>query len=73
MSAHERDAVTLYSGLARTAPQWHWPVTEIVAGVMYDWADPATGKVGQCWTDEGGKWLQAPKGQDPVILEYWRP
>lgn len=38
-------------------------------GIWYDWADPETGKIGQCCLAESGKWKQAPLGNQPVVLE----
>lgn len=37
-------------------------------GIIYDWADPATNQVGQCWLNMDGSWFQDPRGENPVIL-----
>jgi hypothetical protein len=36
----------------------------------YDWFDPETGKYGQCRMGRDGRWLQAPRGVQPVVLAY---
>jgi len=35
----------------------------------YDWADPVTGQIGQCWRRDE-QWAQAPLGDEPVILAW---
>jgi hypothetical protein len=43
-------------------------VTEPSPGEIYDWADPSTGEVGQCWLTPHGLWKQPPLGPTPVVL-----
>ena len=39
-------------------------------GVWYDFADPRTGRYGQCQLRADGTWVQPPRGDAPVVLEW---
>ena len=66
---HERAALRLIESRqgARGGP---WiPVRTPQPGVWYDWANPATGQVGQCRCNRDG-WSAAPWGERPVVLAW---
>lgn len=63
-------AIALMASRAGKAASLWRPAGPLTPGVFYDWADPATGRVGQCWIGRDGDWVQAPLGGQPVVLEY---
>lgn len=72
MTPHEAEAVAL---MRRRCPKdpgdWAPLGRDPAIGVWYDWADPATGKVGQACASAAG-WHQDPRGERPVLLVYRR-
>lgn len=72
MNAHQQAAVALMATKAR-GQRREWRPAAPVPGQWLDWADPATGKVGQCLMDADGAWKQAPLGEQPVVLAWQGP
>ena len=74
---NNNEAAEAYAKIAgRNSAGWR-PIKEPVPGVWYDFYDLATGKFGQCLKNEDGTWHQAPRGNDPTMLEFnrhgWQP
>ena len=70
--AHDGKAVSLFAAKANCNVKSLSVVTDLRDGYWYDWADPDTGKIGQC-RRVGGRWTQAPEGKRPVVLRYEKP
>lgn len=70
--AHEGKAVSLFAAKANCNVKSLSVVTDPKDGYWYDWADPDTGKIGQC-RRVSGQWTQAPEGKRPVVLRYEKP
>lgn len=72
MTEHEASARVAYAAICGQ-PERRWSVVRRPEpGVWYDFFDPATGKYGQCCMGEDWNWKQDPRGERPVILEYYR-
>lgn len=68
LTPHEQAAIALARRKMANARGTWVPVRGEPVG-WHDWADPATGRVGQCLRRDGA-WVQAPLGDDPVVLAY---
>jgi hypothetical protein len=67
---YEREAVRLMERRQPSKRPGGWvPVRNPLPGVWYDWADPFSGKVGQCRRGAEG-WTQGPRGLRPVVLAW---
>jgi hypothetical protein len=67
---HEVEALALFAKTCHKDGIFWEPVRLLERGVWYDFADPATGKTGQCRMGSGWTWVQAPLGYEPVILRF---
>ena len=68
LTHHEIEAMVLFATKCHKDVVLWEPVRSIERGFWYDFADPATGTIGQCRMDYDWTWQQAPRGTEPVIL-----
>lgn len=65
---NERAAIAIVAAMHDIRQSAWRVVSHPEVGVIYDWADPISGQVGQCCLAEPGRWRQAPGGVQPVVL-----
>jgi hypothetical protein len=70
---HEDEARERYAALSGRPPLRWSVVDRPEPDFWYDFFDPATGKYGQCRMGPDGRWSQAPRGEQPVVLRYRDP
>ena len=69
-ATYQAAARAAFASRARTNARCWDIVPSPVPGERYDFQCYVTGEYGQCWTDDAGNWLQAPRGTAPVLLAY---
>lgn len=74
---HEMAALGLATLVFTNRPGSHVVVqpSEMTPGFIYDFVDPATETVGQCWLRDNStadklEWGQDPRGVSPVVLQW---
>jgi hypothetical protein len=70
LTPHESAARSAYARLAGRPVQHYRVVHRPEIEMWYDWYDVDTRKGGQCRMGVDGRWVQEPRGKQPVILAY---
>ena len=73
MTKEQADAMELVA-LRLGGHPWNWaplPEWEIKPNIWYNWADPKTGKVGECLR-KAKEWAKPPTGEQPVVFRHYK-